>query len=107
RPLPTSMIYDHPSPAALAGHLHSELCQEENAGALPVLAQLDRLEQAAAALGADEIEATRITARLQSLLTRLTATLDATAGDQGIGGQLESASADDIFAFIDNELGLT
>ncbi|MEU7068389.1 type I polyketide synthase [Streptomyces sp. NPDC046161] len=107
RPLPTSMIYDHPSPAALAGHLHSELCQEENAGELPVLAQLDRLEQAAAALGADEIEATRITARLQSLLTRLTATLDATAGDQGIGGQLESASADDIFAFIDNELGLT
>ncbi|WP_444545005.1 SDR family NAD(P)-dependent oxidoreductase [Streptomyces cirratus] len=107
RPLPTSMIYDHPSPAALAGHLHSELCQGENAGELPVLAQLDRLEQAAAALAADEIEATRITARLQSLLTRLTATLDATAGAQGIEEQLESASADDIFAFIDNELGLT
>ncbi|WP_329199402.1 MULTISPECIES: type I polyketide synthase [unclassified Streptomyces] len=107
RPLPTSMIYDHPSPAALAGHLHSELCQDENAGELPVLAQLDRLEQAAEALGADEIEATRITARLQSLLTRLTATLDATAGAHGIGGRLESASADDVFAFIDNALGLT
>lgn len=70
--------------------------------------QLDRLEEAAAALAAEEIEATRITARLQSLLARLTGTLDATAdGAHGIGEQLESASADDVFAFIDNELGLT
>ncbi|MGW7192187.1 SDR family NAD(P)-dependent oxidoreductase, partial [Streptomyces sp. NPDC054838] len=107
RPLPTSMVYDHPSPAALAGHLRSELCQDGHDGELPVLAQLDRLEQAAAGLAADEIEAGRLTARLQSLLARLTATLDAAAGAQGIGGQLETASADDIFAFIDNELGLT
>ncbi|MEU9305741.1 type I polyketide synthase [Streptomyces sp. NPDC048269] len=108
RPLPTSMIYDHPSPGALAAHLWSELCQDDSAGELPVLAQLDRLEEAAAALAAEEIEATRITARLQSLLARLTGTLDATAGGaHGIGEQLESASADDVFAFIDNELGLT
>ncbi|MFE9632107.1 type I polyketide synthase [Streptomyces sp. NPDC006463] len=108
RPLPTSMIYDHPSPGALAAHLWSELCQDDTAGELPVLVQLDRLEEAAAALAAEEIEATRITARLQSLLARLTGTLDATAdGAHGIGEQLESASADDVFAFIDNELGLT
>ncbi|MFD8143197.1 type I polyketide synthase [Streptomyces sp. NPDC059708] len=107
RPLPTGVIYDHPSPGALAGHLWSELCQDEDDAELPVLVRLDRLEQAAAALAADEIEATRITARLQSLLARLTGTLEATAGAQGIGEQLESASADDIFAFIDNELGLT
>ncbi|MFG2985161.1 type I polyketide synthase [Streptomyces sp. NPDC048258] len=108
RPLPTSMIYDHPNPGALAAHLWSELCQDDTAGELPVLAQLDRLEEAASLLAAEEIEATRITARLQSLLARLTGTLDATAGGaHGIGEQLESASADDVFAFIDNELGLT
>ncbi|MEV7523950.1 SDR family NAD(P)-dependent oxidoreductase [Streptomyces sp. NPDC091371] len=109
RPLPTSMIYDHPSPAALSAHLWSELCQDDSDGELPVLAQLDRLEEAAGALAAEDIEATRITARLQSLLARLTGTLDAnsTGGGQGIGDQLETASADDVFAFIDNELGLT
>ncbi|MFJ3090584.1 type I polyketide synthase [Streptomyces sp. NPDC086838] len=109
RPLPTSMIYDHPSPGALAGHLWSELCQGDSLGELPVLAQLDRLEEAASALAAEDIEATRITARLQSLLTRLTGTLDAQNGDGGqkVGDQLEAASADDVFAFIDNELGLT
>ncbi|WP_405898851.1 SDR family NAD(P)-dependent oxidoreductase [Streptomyces sp. NBC_00727] len=109
RTLPTSMIYDHPSPGALAGHLWSELCQDDSLGELPVLAQLDRLEEAASALAAEDIEATRITARLQSLLTRLTGTLDAQNGDGGqkVGDQLEAASADDVFAFIDNELGLT
>ncbi|MEU1436868.1 type I polyketide synthase [Streptomyces sp. NPDC005786] len=109
RPLPTSMIYDHPSPGALATHLWSELCQDEHLGELPVLDRLDRLEEAAAALAAEDIEATRITARLQSLLARLTGTLDARTGDGGrqVGQQLETASADDVFAFIDNELGLT
>ncbi|WP_330239525.1 type I polyketide synthase [Streptomyces sp. NBC_00525] len=109
RPLPTSMIYDHPSPGALAGHLWAELCQGDSLGELPVLAQLDRLEEAAAALAAEDIEATRITARLQGLLTRLTTTLDAQHGDGGqkVGDQLEAATADDVFAFIDNELGLT
>ncbi|WP_406452480.1 type I polyketide synthase [Streptomyces sp. NBC_00876] len=109
RPLPTSMIYDHPSPGALAAHLWSELCQDESLGELPVLDRLDRLEEAAAALAAEDIEATRITARLQSLLARLTATLDAQTGTggPGVGEQLETASADDVFAFIDNELGLT
>ncbi|MGR4884999.1 type I polyketide synthase [Streptomyces sp. LARHCF249] len=107
RPLPTSMVYDHPGPGALAAHLWSELCRDAGAGELPVLAQLDRLEEAAAALAAEEIEATRITARLQSLLARLTGILDATTGAQGIGDQLEAASAADVFAFIDNELGLT
>ncbi|WP_406365860.1 type I polyketide synthase [Streptomyces sp. NBC_01546] len=107
RPLPTSMVYDHPGPGALAAHLWSELCQDAGAGELPVLAQLDRLEETAATLAAEEIEATRITARLQSLLARLTGTLEATTGAQAVGDQLESASAADVFAFIDKELGLT
>ncbi|MGW1223891.1 type I polyketide synthase [Streptomyces sp. NPDC002530] len=109
RPLPTSMVYDHPSPGALAAHLWSELCEGEGGGEFPVLAQLDRLEEAASGLAAEDIEATRITARLQALLATLTGTLDARSGDTGpnVGDQLESASADDIFAFIDNELGLT
>ncbi|MEU9143526.1 SDR family NAD(P)-dependent oxidoreductase [Streptomyces sp. NPDC048349] len=107
RPLPTSMVYDHPAPGALAAHLWSELCQDADGGELPVLAQLDRLEETAAALAAEDIEATRITARLQGLLARLTGILDATTGAQGIGDQLEAASAADVFAFIDNEFGLT
>ncbi|MER6984431.1 phosphopantetheine-binding protein, partial [Streptomyces carpinensis] len=106
--LPTSMIYDHPTPDALAAHLWNELCAQGGAdGELPVLAQLDRLERTADGLAPEEIESTRITTRLRSLLARLTDAL-ATSGENGaVGDQLETASADDVFAFIDNELGLS
>ncbi|WP_323378263.1 type I polyketide synthase [Streptomyces smaragdinus] len=102
RTLPTSMIYDYPSPAELADWLWTELCEGGEEGELPVLAHLDRLEEAAARLAPDEIAGTRLTTRLQALLTKLTThprTDDA-------GDQLETASADDVLAFIDNELGL-
>ncbi|MEV6108101.1 type I polyketide synthase [Streptomyces sp. NPDC051940] len=104
RTLPTSMVYDHPSPAELADWLWSEICEDGEAGELPVLAVLDRLEEAAGKLDADEIAATRITTRLQGLLTRLTTT--PAEDGAGLGDQLEKASADDVLAFIDNELGL-
>ncbi|MET9445370.1 type I polyketide synthase [Streptomyces sp. NPDC006610] len=106
RKLPTGVIFDHSTPAALAEHLRTELLSGGGTGALGVLADLDRFEEAVSALTAEEIEGNRIMARLQSLVTRLTDTLAAPGGGEDVGDQLETASADELFDFIDKELGL-
>ncbi|MET9827375.1 type I polyketide synthase [Streptomyces sp. NPDC006349] len=119
RKLPATMVFDHASPKALAAYLWSQLCagtRTAAAQALSPLDVLDRLEETVATLKSDEIESHRIPARLQALLSQLS-DIRATAGagdagdaaqeEQGVEERLEAASADDIFAFIDQELGLT
>ncbi|MFC4536968.1 SDR family NAD(P)-dependent oxidoreductase [Sphaerisporangium dianthi] len=104
RALPTTMIFDFPTPAELARYLRNELCQDGGgAEALPLLADLDRLEQAAIALAPEEIERTGIVGRMRTLMERLTATA---GGGTDTGHDLADASADEVFDFIDRELGL-
>ncbi|GAA1158919.1 hypothetical protein GCM10009664_28490 [Kitasatospora gansuensis] len=105
RKLPTSMVFDHSTPLALAEYLRKELCPVGGVPAVPLLAELDRFEEVVNGLSGEEIEASRLTSRLQALLTRLNESLGAGQGPD-VGGQLESASADDVFDFIDKELGL-
>ncbi|MFP3992474.1 SDR family NAD(P)-dependent oxidoreductase, partial [Streptomyces sp. E11-3] len=111
--LPTSMIFDHSTPKALAAYLRTVLCQDPEGGTTEersFLAELGRLEETVAALPAEEIGPNRVTARLQTLLARVNEALGAAEGDeaaQSVGGQLEAASADDVFDFIDKELGLS
>ncbi|WP_316524369.1 type I polyketide synthase [Kitasatospora brasiliensis] len=103
--LPATLIFDYATPAALAEHLGTELGEgEAGSSADALLAELDRLEVAFAGLKVEEIEQGRFTARLQTMLNGLTETLSA-AGGESVAGRLENASADDLFAFIDNELG--
>ncbi|WP_203872453.1 SDR family NAD(P)-dependent oxidoreductase, partial [Planomonospora parontospora] len=101
--LPSTMVFDHTTPTALAEYLRSELCG--GVQARPVLTRLDQLEETAADLLPEEIESTRIIGRLQALITKLNENL---AGDSGadVSSRLEAATADDIFTFIDTELGL-
>jgi acyl transferase domain-containing protein/acyl carrier protein len=99
--LPSTLVFEYTSTSALADHLKA-LLGESDGGVLPVLADLDRLEETVLALPAEEIERNRITARLQTLIGRLGELL----GDGKEGVALEDASADDVFDFIDSELGL-
>ncbi|KJK42041.1 hypothetical protein, partial [Saccharothrix sp. ST-888] len=78
--------------------------EPEDAWADSLLAELDRPEARLGELTAADTEQGRIPARLQAMLNSLAETL--AAGDaESIAGRLENASAHDIFAFIDNELG--
>ncbi|MGK4580160.1 type I polyketide synthase [Kitasatospora sp. HPMI-4] len=102
--LPATLIFDYATPAALAEHLGAELGEGEGGtSAEALLTELDRLEAAFSELTAEDIEQSRLTARLQAMLNGLTGTL--AEGGESVAGRLENASADDIFAFIDNELG--
>jgi polyketide synthase 7 len=100
--LPATVVFDYATAKALAEHLWTRLCQDSGETEIPLTADLDRLEARVAGLPREEIERTRITARLQALVTALTETLSDGAG---AADQLEAATADDLFDLIDNELG--
>ncbi|MGP3972104.1 SDR family NAD(P)-dependent oxidoreductase, partial [Streptomyces sp. 6N223] len=104
RKLPATLVFDHPTPEALAAYLLAGLAPADTRP--PILAELDRLEAALAALGPADREPERdeqITARLQAVLAQWGA--ERPASGPTVVDRIKSASTDEIFAFIDNELG--
>ncbi|GGX61850.1 type I polyketide synthase [Streptomyces hiroshimensis] len=104
--LPATLVFDHPTPGALAAYLYAELAPEGAQAARAGLAELDGLEAAFAAIVADDQSRTAVSRRLRTLLSKLNEA-EAGAAEEGPGAaeSIASASADEIFAFIDNQLG--
>jgi acyl carrier protein len=109
--LPATLVFDFPTPAALAQHLLSELAPEQAAPAPSILAEISRLESALSmpsevltGMAMDDALCESITARLQTLLSRWNETCA-----EAVGGnaphEVESATDDEIFSYIDNKFG--
>ncbi|MER5807302.1 SDR family NAD(P)-dependent oxidoreductase, partial [Streptomyces sp. NPDC002033] len=103
--LPVSVAFDHPTPADLAAHLRAQLVEEGLAAPVSALAELDRLEAAFADLTADKRARAQLRARMQGLLSALDDEPEPTEAAAGVAEQLQAASAAEVLAFIDNELG--
>jgi short-subunit dehydrogenase len=96
--LPLTLVFDHPTGDALAEHLADVLAP---AATLPSLGDLDRFAGLDPA-GSDEPTRMKVTAELRRLLTEWA---PVTAGSVAVADKLNAASADEIFDFIQNELG--
>ncbi|WP_354671560.1 SDR family NAD(P)-dependent oxidoreductase [Streptomyces sp. SRF1] len=106
--LPATVVFRHPTPSAIAAELRGKLCPAQASTAAPVFGELARLEAEVARLAPDDGARDRLAKRLETLLWRLN---DGTpAEDPGRhhptvdNGALDSASDDELFAFIDREL---
>ncbi|WP_269859621.1 type I polyketide synthase, partial [Streptomyces sp. RPT161] len=101
--LPASLVFDYPTPNALAEHLRVEIVGDDAPQALPALAEIDKLEFVLSSVQTDDpAERASVTARLEKLLRTWQEAESAVAGDDS---ELESASAEDIFDIINNEFG--
>ncbi|MER6129760.1 type I polyketide synthase [Streptomyces sp. NPDC001795] len=108
--LPATLLFDQPTPRVLARHLRS-LTVTEGGGA-PVLDALDQLEAALAGLDGDDAQRGRIASRLMALASRWNGQGEPQAeptddGDGDLQDRIDSAGAEEIFALIDNDLGIS
>ncbi|MEV1043429.1 type I polyketide synthase, partial [Streptomyces sp. NPDC050204] len=105
--LPAGLAFDHPTAAAAAVFLHTELrfdSDAPDASGASLLAELDKLEAATSGKEPDNLTRTRVTMRLQAFLAKWS---DGRAETEqaDVSEKLESASDDEIFDFINQELG--
>ncbi|WP_372515930.1 type I polyketide synthase [Streptantibioticus silvisoli] len=109
--LPATLLFDQPSAAALAGDLRVRLTGG-SAGSSQVLGELDRMEESLGALAGDDPQRARIGVRLQALLAKwngsaAAADPDGTTGTEDVSERINSAAAQEIFDFIENDLGIS
>jgi len=103
--LPATLVFDHPTPAAVVGLLHTELVGQSESAPLPIEPELSRLEAAvdevlSAAAVPDEAARQRIATRLRALVSNWAGPAEAATGRK----ELTAASAEDLFEILDGEL---
>ncbi|OLZ63797.1 beta-ketoacyl synthase [Streptomyces sp. IMTB 2501] len=109
--LSTTLTFDYPTSEALARHLFEELGGDTSSDLVDAEAEVVRLEEVlGAALDSaafDEEQRARVAARLRTLSARWDGTGQwqesgtVSSGDKG----LETATADELFGILDDELG--
>ncbi|MFI5582090.1 SDR family NAD(P)-dependent oxidoreductase [Streptomyces sp. NPDC051822] len=121
--LPATFLFNCPTPLAVVAHLRTELAPDDtesegstrhadtadavdsaDPNAVPGLVELDRLEAALADLDDDTQDDVRaeIVQRLQALVVRVPAQRTQESAD--LTARVQSASVDELLAFIDTEL---
>ncbi len=112
--LSATAVFDYPTPSAMADFLAQGMFGGSAGGtaAAPALAAysgLDKLEASLAEILGDDTARARVAARLKDLLSVLNESGGSgEPGDDGdsVADRIQSASDDDMFDFIDNQLGI-
>ncbi|WP_435135599.1 type I polyketide synthase [Actinacidiphila sp. bgisy144] len=102
--LAATVVFDHPTSADLARHLRTQIPDLPAAGPEWLLGELDRIEQALADVDPNDEQSAGIQQRLAALAARFEAAARPAEAEE-VADQIDAATDDEIFAFIDNELG--
>ncbi|WTO59687.1 SDR family NAD(P)-dependent oxidoreductase [Streptomyces sp. NBC_00212] len=111
--LPATLLFDYPTPAELVDHLHARIAPESPSRPEALLGELERLEKTFGGLDVTEEVHEQIAGRLEVLRAKWDALRDtpAAAGhdDSRSDGDFdfESASDEEVFDLLDNEIGLS
>nr|WP_222870230.1 type I polyketide synthase [Actinomadura decatromicini] len=112
--LPATLLFDHPTARAVAQEIGTSIGPREDDPSRLVLAEADRLETALSAPGLTAADLpdgahARITARLEALLRAWQDRHDGEGpeDDAGRAPDLDSASDSELFAVLDEELGIS
>ncbi|MEV0221365.1 type I polyketide synthase [Streptomyces sp. NPDC050704] len=100
--LPATLVFDHPTPEAVAALLRSELAPPEASPAQEALAALDDLARSLAAVPAADPDRGHLDDRLRTLLEAWR-----TPEDAATGRDIDSATDDDLFAMVDDGFRLS
>ncbi|MBW5484550.1 type I polyketide synthase [Streptomyces bambusae] len=109
-PLSATVVFDHPTPAALAAHLHTELCGDDGSGGPAVTAEFARFESALAGTPAGTSDHTRIMLRLQALVAEWQdgATADRSdRSDRTAAEEYDTATDDELFDLLGEKFGIS
>ncbi|MEV5880997.1 SDR family NAD(P)-dependent oxidoreductase [Streptomyces sp. NPDC052101] len=105
--LSATVIFDHPSVAELAGFIGTELFGDtDDDPVVAAAAELDRLEGLLAAIPDGDLAKTELTGRLRSLV-RTTTGVDQTETGAVEAEDLEAATDDEIFDYIEKQFGIS
>jgi len=98
--LPTTVIYDYPTAAALAEYLRIELAPPPLDPLARLAEDIDRVETGLVGLPAGSPARERLVERLRGVVSAAEAAARTTAAE------LADAGADELYDFIDRQLGL-
>ncbi|WP_344311481.1 beta-ketoacyl reductase, partial [Streptomyces rhizosphaericus] len=104
-PFPGSVIFDYPTPAALADHVRARFVpdkddDEDEGGAASVLDELTRLEAVLSDLSPSDVAGAEVAAKIKSLLSHWGA---ATNSDI----DMDSATDEEMFDLLGKEFGIS
>jgi Phosphopantetheine attachment site len=100
--LPTTMIFDYPTPVAMAAFLLAKSGLQE-ATQSPVFDVLDDLKAAVSRIASDDADHPAVVARIEAMLRELRESGQETDGD---GADILAASNDEMFELIEKEFNV-